>query len=203
VVQRGAFSAPDEYDPYYMQGSGLLFENDEYVTGLSPFVLSTSYTFSTWLKPDRRRDVLPVFTKMRGEEDKISEYSFNLFLSNPAAAFERTINFWFNTQTAGSYIATNTTIPSDAWSHLGVVVSYTAPNSTIDFYINGNLTESHVQPGAFWDDYFYNYYIGTDMESNFGGIIRDIKFENFANPDFSADLSTVCTGTCTSCPASG
>ena len=54
--------------------------------------------------------------------------------------------------------------------------------------------------GFFWDAYFYNYYIGYDLESNFDGIIREFEIYNYVTNDFSAILGDNCPASCFICP---
>ena len=70
---KGEYSSADKYDPQWLSKTGLEFRDEDFVQGMTPFVLGQSYTISAWINPTMFRDEMPIFAKTPNENMKEDE----------------------------------------------------------------------------------------------------------------------------------
>ena len=153
---------------------------------------------------------MPIFTKTQNESEEENEavvpYVFKIFLSPPDLTYNRSVTLYFKNPSEpllSSTVSSLSTISSNSWNHIAVVVTYALNTSTVSFWNNGVLSGSANVPGFFWDDYLHSWFIGTDGDFFFDGILRELSFYNYGLTNLNEIASTVCNGSCSVCPPSG
>jgi hypothetical protein len=184
--------------PIPVAAKGYTFNGYQAIQGSYPFLLPSSLTISTWIKPYETVKEAPIFAKGTGTLNTLV-----LSIAAPPPNQTRATTLWMTTDFTGSghrfYLDD---VEMYEWQHLALTIDYQGPNTLVKLFVNGVSGIDQEVSGILYDE-LSTLTLGATFFSSYVGGMYNFEVFNYVVTDFSGVVSESCLGECGFCPADG